>query len=1056
MLSGWLNPSFPVIDSLLLADFTPPADLLQTLLDVSLTGVIVFRPVFAADGVEIVDLAYVRLNPAAQRMLRLPELPARTFLQLYPNAVKAGIFAFYRDTFLDDKPGRYQIDYTYDGLDNYFHLAAQRSGPLLVVSFTDTADHGRTNVEIALRESQTRERAARAEAEAQRQQLHDTLMQAPAMICIFRGPDHIFELVNPPYQRLVGERPLLGRPIREAMPELEGQPIFGLLDGVYRTGTTFSNPEMLVQLDHENVGAAELEERYYNLMYQARRDAAGAIDGILVFATGVSAQVRARQRVEAAERQQHSLNQALAATNAELRAVTTTVQQARADADAARQELHELVMHAPACIAVLKGPNHTFTLINPYYERLVGGRKLVGLPIRRGLPELEGQPFFDLLGDVYRTGETYYGNEATIYLDRTNSGHLDTSYFNFVYQATHDAHGRVDGILIFAHEVTEQVLARRRVEESEQSLAVTHDELAATNEELRATNQELYLTESRLREFNQQLEARVQRRTAELQAAMRETEQQREQIHLQRLQLQQILGEVPASIATVTGPEHRFAFYNASYDALVGGRVGLGRTVAETLPEIVGQGFITLLDQVYATGQAFTAVEAPIKLQNSATGQPETRYIDFIYQPLADGQGQTQGILAFVVDTTEKVRARQLVEVQQRQLQTLFEQAPVAIAVFRGPRHVVEVANPSACALWGRTPEQVLGRPLFESLPEVGEQGFAELLDDVAASGEAFAAQAVPIYFNRPSGAREAVYLNFVYQPLRDADGVITSIASVATDVSEQVRARRQLEYMTDELAAANRTLLTANAELGFTNEQLTRVNADLDTFIYTASHDLRAPIVNIDGLIAALEQELPAPARQASSVAPLLTMMHDAVARFQKTLDQLTDITKLQKTHDQPTTHVNLAAIIEEVRLDLAPQIAAAGAELAVDVGECPSVPFAAKHLRSVVYNLLSNALKYRDPARPLQVHISCRGAGEFAVLTVQDNGLGLSRSRQKELFTMFKRFHIHVEGSGVGLYMLKRIVQNAGGRVEVESEVGVGSTFRVFIRLHELGVRE
>ncbi len=142
------------------------------------------------------------------------------------------------------------------------------------------------------------------------------------------------------------------------------------------------------------------------------------------------------------------------------------------------------------------------------------------------------------------------------------------------------------------------------------------------------------------------------------------------------------------------------------------------------------------------------------------------------------------------------------------------------------------------------------------------------------------------------------------------------------------------------------------------------------------------------------------------------------------------------------------MAAIIEEVRLDLDQQIAAADAELVVDVAACPSVPFAIKHLRSVVYNLLSNALKYRNPARRLRVLISCERAEGYAVFAVQDNGLGLAQSRQKDLFTMFKRFHSHIEGSGVGLYMVKRIVENAGGRVEVESEVGVGSTFRVFIR--------
>ena len=135
-------------------DSAAPEGLLQTLLQVSLTGIILFRPVFSPDdAATIVDLAYVQLNPAAQRMLRLPECPADSFLTLYPKTIDTGIFAFYRDTFRAGTAGRHDVNYQHDGLDNYFQLAAQRHGELLVVSFSDTADQPRTAVEEALRQS---------------------------------------------------------------------------------------------------------------------------------------------------------------------------------------------------------------------------------------------------------------------------------------------------------------------------------------------------------------------------------------------------------------------------------------------------------------------------------------------------------------------------------------------------------------------------------------------------------------------------------------------------------------------------------------------------------------------------------------------------------------------------------------------------------------------------------------------------------------------------------------------------------------------------------------
>jgi signal transduction histidine kinase len=165
--------------------------------------------------------------------------------------------------------------------------------------------------------SQLREQAALEAAEHERIQLHNLFMQAPALICIFEGPQHVFTLVNPPYQSLVGDRPLLGRPIAEAMPELAGQPIFDLLDEVYRTGKSFHAYEMLVQLDHTNQG--QLGENYYNFVYQATRNLAGEIDGILVFAYEVTAQVNARKKVEALNEELSAANDKITASHNEQR-----------------------------------------------------------------------------------------------------------------------------------------------------------------------------------------------------------------------------------------------------------------------------------------------------------------------------------------------------------------------------------------------------------------------------------------------------------------------------------------------------------------------------------------------------------------------------------------------------------------------------------------------------------------------------------------------------------------------------------------------------------------
>ncbi|MGI4738015.1 MAG: PAS domain S-box protein [Janthinobacterium lividum] len=251
------------------------------------------------------------------------------------------------------------------------------------------------------------------------------------------------------------------------------------------------------------------------------------------------------------------------------------------------------------------------------------------------------------------------------------------------------------------------------------------------------------------------------------------------------------------------------------------------------------------------------------------------------------------------------------------------------------------------------------------------------------------------------------------------------------------------------EAKHAEAALRHSQQQFQHSNEQLTRTNIDLDNFIYTASHDLKSPITNIEGLLYELQNQLPATVQQAYEVGPLLAMMQDSIVRFQRTIGHLSDITKLQKEHNQLVTGVLLQPVVEDVCHDLQPLIRATGAQVEIDVATCPQVLFSPKNLRSVVYNLLSNAVKYRHAERPPQVRIYCHPdqEGKCLVLCVQDNGLGIQQNRYPELFAMFRRLHSHVEGSGIGLYMVKRIVENAGGHIEVCSQLNVGTTFSVHL---------
>ena len=323
------------------------------------------------------------------------------------------------------------------------------------------------------------------------------------------------------------------------------------------------------------------------------------------------------------------------------------------------------------------------------------------------------------------------------------------------------------------------------------------------------------------------------------------------------------------------------------------------------------------------------------------------------------------------------------------------------------------------------------------------------ILNNVYQTGETFVAQEMLLMMARHEGSPlEEIYWTFTYQARRNEQGEIDGAMVFAYEVTDQVKARRVIMENEQQAKAMAEKLAIANEELRVSNEQLTRTNVDLDNFIYTASHDLKAPILNIQGLMEALLEDLPPAVLESPDVQRTTELILDSVKRFKRTINHLTEITKLQKEYNPEAATINLAELIAEVQLDLAPAIQATQAIIEVDVSSCPVIRFPEKNLRSIVYNLLSNAIKYHSPNRVPFVQVYCSETEEYQVFSVQDNGLGMNLAQDHKLFAMFKRLHDHVAGSGIGLYMVKRIIENAGGKIEVQSKVGEGSVFKIYFR--------
>ena len=162
-----------------------------------------------------------------------------------------------------------------------------------------------------------------------------------------------------------------------------------------------------------------------------------------------------------------------------------------------------------------------------------------------------------------------------------------------------------------------------------------------------------------------------------------------------------------------------------------------------------------------------------------------------------------------------------------------------------------------------------------------------------------------------------------------------------------------------------------------------------------------------------------------------------------------LNTILAFRKNSESLVTVVDLVTEVSKIRVTLEREIANTNAVITTDFAQVETIRTVKPYLESILYNLISNAIKYRVPDRTPVIQIKTEKSENEICLTVSDNGLGIDMTAFRDkLFTLYSRFHIHLEGKGLGLYLVKTQITALGGRIEIESEVNKGSTFRVYFK--------
>ena len=219
---------------------------------------------------------------------------------------------------------------------------------------------------------------------------------------------------------------------------------------------------------------------------------------------------------------------------------------------------------------------------------------------------------------------------------------------------------------------------------------------------------------------------------------------------------------------------------------------------------------------------------------------------------------------------------------------------------------------------------------------------------------------------------------------------------------------------------------------------------ADHEILLDTISHDIKTPLTN---LILAIDLYKNAPKEDPAESKMLFNIVENAVRKMQLIINDLTDARKQEYKYKTESELLNFEHILEDVRLTLNESIRQSGTVIKSEI--CVSeITFSRRKLRSIIYNLVSNAIKFRPTEGKSEIFIKTEQENDFIIISVKDNGIGIDEAKQETIFYKYYRVENAIEGSGIGLYLVKEIVNNAGGKIVLESKPGNGAEFKVYLK--------
>ncbi|MDN3687792.1 PAS domain-containing sensor histidine kinase [Cyclobacterium jeungdonense] len=398
-------------------------------------------------------------------------------------------------------------------------------------------------------------------------------------------------------------------------------------------------------------------------------------------------------------------------------------------------------------------------------------------------------------------------------------------------------------------------------------------------------------------------------------------------------------------------------------------------------------------------------------------------WVDTVVIPFRDNQGKIYQYIWVGYDITEKKRTDDALIKERSLLRAIIDNLPIQIYVKdTSGKHIINNRYQYEHSLGAKTEGETLGKTVFDYFPKEIAEGMAAYDRKIIREGKP-EMNVEEFYFDH-KGNRVWLLTNKV--PLKDAKGNVVGLVGMSRDVTDRKKEEENLKNLNDELQKKALALEKSNEEL--------------EQFAYIASHDLQEPLRMITGFLGLLEKKYEPVLDEKGK--EFIHFAVDGASRMKNIIMDLLAYSRVGRMEEK-VKEVAIEEIVNNILKLHKELIQQKGAE--ITLGKFPKLKIPVAPIHQVFQNLINNALKYQEPNQQPKIRIQAEEKPDFWEFRVTDNGIGIPESFQSRVFILFSRLHANksYSGSGIGLAMSKKIIENLGGSIGFHSEEGKGSTF-------------